>query len=245
MNGDKQKATEIVVKKGKLESWLDNYWYHYKWPTIIVAFFLIVFLVCTLQLCTKESSDIMITYAGSAYLKTDQQVMLENALEKALPEELAGKKEVTTGVNSYYILSKEQIEKLQNQTDEEGYKIDPGQAFVTEEMSTFTKYIQTGDTTILILEPWIYAELFENGETDKLVSLQEALGAKPEGANDDYSVRLGDTKLYQKNPQLNFLPEDSLICCLKNDISSKKKQALQIEAFKVYAQLAEKTNDGE
>ena len=31
---------------GKVYRWLDNFWYHYKWPTVIIAFFAIVLYRC-------------------------------------------------------------------------------------------------------------------------------------------------------------------------------------------------------
>ena len=44
--------------------WLDNFWYHYKWPTIIVTFFAIVAIICFSQLATKEEYDAFCVYLG-------------------------------------------------------------------------------------------------------------------------------------------------------------------------------------
>ena len=48
---DKREAPEITPQS-KVLRWLDNFWYHYKWPTIIIAFFLIVGIVGFTQ-CTS------------------------------------------------------------------------------------------------------------------------------------------------------------------------------------------------
>ena len=48
----------------KFLKWLDNYWYHYKWPTIIVAFFLIIGTISIVQLANKETYDAYVMYVG-------------------------------------------------------------------------------------------------------------------------------------------------------------------------------------
>ncbi len=54
---------DIRVKKGFL-AWLDNFWYHYKWHSLIALFLVFTITVCTLQMCDKQSYDIEILYAG-------------------------------------------------------------------------------------------------------------------------------------------------------------------------------------
>ena len=41
----------------KFLKWLDNYWYHYKWHTIIVAFFLIIGIISTVQIFNRETYE--------------------------------------------------------------------------------------------------------------------------------------------------------------------------------------------
>ncbi len=52
------------LKNGFL-TWLDNFWYHYKWHSLIALFLVFTVTICTLQMCDKESYDIQILYAGS------------------------------------------------------------------------------------------------------------------------------------------------------------------------------------
>lgn len=54
---------DVRVKAGFL-AWLDNFWYHYKWHSLIALFLVFTVTVCTLQMCEKESYDIQILYAG-------------------------------------------------------------------------------------------------------------------------------------------------------------------------------------
>ncbi len=54
----------VSIKKGRFLTWLDNFWYHYKWHSLIAAFLIFTVTVCTVQMCQKESYDMHILYAG-------------------------------------------------------------------------------------------------------------------------------------------------------------------------------------
>ena len=45
----------VGIKSMKnLRKWFENYWYHYKWRTLIVAFFAIIIVVCMVQMMQKK-----------------------------------------------------------------------------------------------------------------------------------------------------------------------------------------------
>ena len=48
---------------------LENFWYHYKWHTIVAVFVLVVGVILTLQLCTKVDYDMHVIYAGEKIIK--------------------------------------------------------------------------------------------------------------------------------------------------------------------------------
>ena len=82
MGEDKQFAGEIVIQNRFLK-WLDNFWYHYKWTVIVVAFFLFVGIVCLVQCSGRESADLTVTYAGGFVFNEEERAALSNALESA------------------------------------------------------------------------------------------------------------------------------------------------------------------
>ena len=63
MNDEKRPEGEIKLRSPFIKK-LDNYFYHYKWHTIIAAFLVIVLIVCSLQMCRKKKYDVEIMYAG-------------------------------------------------------------------------------------------------------------------------------------------------------------------------------------
>ena len=238
MNDEKLEGKEIAVKKGKFLKWLDNYWYHYKWPTIIVAFFVVVFSVCLIQSWTNEEKDILITYGGPASLTGDEKLALQTALTDALPEGYGEKgRDGKAGLISYLIYSQEQIKAIEEKSSEDGGGyVDT--AFIAKEYDTLNSQYKTGNGSVYLLDEWLYKALFNtDGTTERLKPLSEVFGKTPEGAIGDYGIRLGDTELYKNNPAVRVLPADTVIC-LHEQIFGQKDYEKEIEAFKAIAKLA-------
>ena len=248
MKDQKQYTEGISVKESRFLRWLDNFWYHYKWVTIIVAFFTVVACVCIIQACTNDPTDILVTYAGPAYLEADEKTNIEKILTKNLPEKFASDENAKAGLSSYYILSKEQIEEAEKQTevDEDGksYQVYIDTRFISEEMDSFESQLMTGSGSVLLLDMSIYNSLVgEKGRSERLVSLTEILGETPKGAVGNYGIRLGDTEIYHNNPQLWCLPADTVVC-LHAKILGQKDYDQEIDMFKSITKLVPSA-DGE
>lgn len=234
MEDKKLEEQEINVKKGKFIKWLDNYWYHYKWPTIIVAFFVVVFAVSFIQSATKKEKDILITYAGSVALTADEKAAIETLLSDNLPEGFGNKgADGDAGLTAYLIYSAAQIK------EQESKQIFVDTAFNSSEYSTLNSQYKTGNGSIYLLEKWLYDELVpkNEGDVERLKPLSEIFGETPSGAVDKYGIRLGDTEIYKNSPALQVLPADTMIC-LHEQILGQKKYDKEIEAFKAIAKLA-------
>ena len=200
---------------GKLYLWFDNFWYHHKWMTIIIGFFAIVLLVCILQMCGKEDKgDINVVAVGPYnFISEDSGITdLKNCLATYLPEDLDGDGVKKVDIVSYTVYSKEQIEAYREQD------VLINTLNNSNEYDNFYSYVQTGEAAILLLDPWLYAEM-----QGKLIDLGALLGYLPDGAITTvdaagktvcYGVRLGDTALYKENSSMQVLPEDTVICLL-------------------------------
>jgi len=93
-----QKLQERAVKTdSKFLRWLDNYWYHYKWVTIVVSFFLIVGIICTVQMCSAEEPDSCVLYAGPYLMDSTQAENFRQVMCNVLPRDFDGngKKHIT------------------------------------------------------------------------------------------------------------------------------------------------------
>lgn len=63
MENEKNVSGNEAVK-GSFLSKLDNFWYHYKWHSIIALFLVFTVTICTLQMCEREKYDVHVLYAG-------------------------------------------------------------------------------------------------------------------------------------------------------------------------------------
>ena len=244
MSEEKLDSKEIVVEKGKFLKWLDNYWYHYKWPTIVVAFFVVVLSVCLIQSWTNEEKDILVTYAGPTYLEADEKAAIESLLSDTLPEKFGrNERDGKAGLINYQIYSKEQMKQIEieNYEKDDPVYIDP--VFNSNEYSSLASQYKMGNGSIYILEKWLYEEILDSdGTTDRLKPLSEIFDEVPECAIDAYGIRLGDTELYKNNPELQVLPADSIIC-LHEQIFGQKNYDKEIEAFKNFAKVAKNSEN--
>ncbi|MBQ3489767.1 MAG: hypothetical protein IJA86_04165 [Clostridia bacterium] len=76
----------------KFLKWLDNYWYHYKWHTIIVTFFLVIGIISTVQIFNKESYDAYVMYVGGQDIPDTQYYDILQSL-KAVSSDYDANKE--------------------------------------------------------------------------------------------------------------------------------------------------------
>ena len=217
---DKEYTEGIAVKGGFL-GWLDNYWYHYKWITIGVAFFLIVGIICTVQACTKEDDDLIVLYAGRNQLSADEAEEVCKVLEAVCPEDFDKNGEKQIPMSHYCILSEEQIKERQSETDENGEAPFIDNNYNSNQYDTYYSYIMTGESSVLLLDPWLYNSLVAG---DRLVSLEEAFGYVPEGACGEYGITLGETALYEQYGVMKLIPEDTVICLLRPYVAGKSSK---------------------
>lgn len=209
---EQEKRKEAKIKASsdnKFLLWLENFWYHYKWPTLGIAFAIIVFGVCTWQMAEKEEYDISIIYAGPTQFVTD----IDDVVAGVLPYDYTGDGENKVSIGAYLIFSDEQIEELEAETDSEKkplYRID--KSFNANEKKNYNSDMSTGHASVCFLDPWLYEEFITYNKSH-LCPLSEIFGENiPDSAIDGYGIRLGDTEIYKSFKALQRLPADTVIC---------------------------------
>ena len=210
-NGKRPEADIKIGSDNKFLRWLENFWYHYKWHTIVVAFIVIVVGVCSWQFFTKEEPDIVILYAGSSEIEGKDAVKVGELLSTVIPSDYNkdGKKEVL--LKNFLIYSKEEILAQREQNKSTGDGTETGYPYIdgyrnTSTYQNYTQYMQTGDASVCLVEPWLYNEI----KAEYKMPLSEIFGEEiPKGAIDAYGIRLGDTDIYRHYELLNknFSPD--------------------------------------
>ena len=212
MNDREKLGDNAIHTDSKALKRIENFWYHYKWPTIIVCFFAIVVIVCTMQICNKKSYDMTVVYAGPYHMDSDKASNIKSVLNYVIPEDFDGDGEKSTELISYMIYTKEQIEKLEAESSQ---FVD--RAYVSSENQNFFNFAST-EAGICFLDPSLYQTL---KESDRLISISGLLGYTPEGIIDDNGMRLSDMQIYKEYTVLQDMPADTVVCMLRKQLTKK------------------------
>lgn len=215
MNEQNQKieAGEIVVQS-RFIKWLDNYWYHYKWPTIIVAFFLLVGAVCFTQCASKEKYDLVVCYTGDAAIGKEQQQTLLEILNTLAPDAPKGEGKQSVGLTKYLIYDPEKLKT--SCTNEDGvldeWAYTSGTQTSSNNFKNFDTYVATGDVALYLVSEYVYSKRPDLG-VNMMRPLNTVYGdALPTSAYDAYAIRFTETAFYQYyQGVLSFIPEDTLL----------------------------------
>ncbi len=202
---DKETRPEIEVEP---VGFFENYWYHHKWKTIIIGIFLLIFLICTLQMCTKDTPDVYIMYAGPGFMTANEAREVENSFRQIMEDynEDGEKGVMLTGIN---YLNPAQIEEKLEQAERDGIELIIDYPGNNEALERFGLEVMVGESVICILDPGLYAQLKAGGG---LMELEEVLGYVPEEALDAYGVRFCQTEFSQFFTATHVIPEDSILC---------------------------------
>ena len=218
---------DTPVKDNSFAGRAGNFFYHYKWYLIIGALFLVIAAIGIAQMMTsgRIGSDVSVLYAGDAIPGGEQQNAITEALSSVLREDIDGDGERKVFLyTSYYApgtvvtsASGKQIE-----LSDKGYADDKLQGLIA-----------TGECGVMFLHPTLFEVLKKEGAVEKL---EDVLGYEPEGAVDEYGVRLGDTDPYLYFSGLRSMPSDTVVCMrtLANSVFTSEKEA------KAYHDAAEK-----
>ncbi len=232
INREEKLGAEGIAIRHPAFLWLENLWYHYKWTILLVAFFLLVAIICFAQCATTPHKDVYITFSGSYTMTQEEHQAVERVLSE-LSKKTFEKDSAAVGVVTYPFYTEEELRTLftdpeTGDFDNAAFNMAKGQnATRLEELSS---YMMTGDCSIWLVNAAVYEAQYMK---DKLaVPLAETFDTIPTGAYDEYAVRLGDTAIYQYYEALQVLPADTLIVLTRGYImgaSSNKESYAQFK----------------
>ena len=244
-NNEKIQDQGIYIKKDEKVTWAENFWYHYKWAIIGITVAAVILFVCIVQSCTKREEDMLIVYAGPAYLTQTQLASVVEVMGNTMPRDFDENGDKFVILDMFQIFSEEQIKEITAQTDSNGKQGYVDRSLNSNNFEQYNTYVLTGDSSIYFLDPSLYETLKTN---DRLSKLSDILTDTPTGAIDEYGVRLGDTALYQEYGVLHVLPEDTVICIARPFVagtktSKEKYYNLEKEMFSAIVDMPLKTED--
>lgn len=224
---EKYPQTEIAPK-GKFFTWLDNYWYHYKWHTLIGAFALIVIVVCTLQMCSKEKYDLYVLYAGDTEISERANaggVSPAQTLAQGLRREagdLDGDGNSAVALQTLFYMTPDQISSF---APEDGYELNLN--LLSENAEMLRNQLLMSDYYLLILS----REAYEY-HAAALPGVFEDLSARvaQQKRVDGCAVLLSETAL-SALPGFSDLPADTVVCVRALSDVTKKLNKRSAETY--------------
>ncbi|MBE6671653.1 MAG: hypothetical protein E7593_05570 [Ruminococcaceae bacterium] len=218
----------------KVLRWLDNFWYHYKWHTIIAVFAAVFLCVGIGQMLGKEKVDAYIMYAGPTSFFPNEIEQIQDSFENIVPDFNGDGKKVVEFID-ITVLTDKQIAENKKKAQEQGVEYNLDMEFVMDMRKKFKLQIQSGDAYFLLIDPEMYEQDKEVGIYRKLADL----GIEYENTNDEMSVVFRETEFGKYFTVFEQFPEDTLMCFRTMNIPSKirgdkekKKYDQQLEFFK-------------
>lgn len=204
----------------KVKSWLDNFWYHYKWPTIVIAFFTAVITICIVQAVNRTDYNMYVRYVGDQVITDTQYNDMLNSLSKL--DSVKGAEGEPNFAQVAYVSD-----------DENPYK---------NEINANAKATLSG----MIVQPYyIYImdvaayELYK-GESTFATLNQTIEGDVSDIAYDEFAVYLKKTEFYKNSPGMEWVEDDTVIV-LKvapyKSVLTKSKYKAELEAYEIHSKI--------
>ena len=227
----------------------ENFWYHYKWHTIIALVLIIAITIASLQMCTKTSYDMYVMYAGGSDIKmsgfdgkSSDFERLHSATLRFISD-VDGDGERNLSMLNLFLPSDEQIkeyEKTIGKDEEINYTL------LTENDKTFKECMMYGEFYICILSEHLLEEWSKSADFVPFLPIADYL---PEGAKfvtgsgitaeegtyvlaSEYGVYLSSTPLAD-NPGYESLGSDTVICIrMYSEFSNRFNKKESLEHFR-------------
>lgn len=198
----------------KIFKWPDNFWYHYKWVTLVTAFFTVTLSIIIIQMITKTNPDSNILYGGPAVLTANQTKEIENAFNALLPEDFNGDGEKITSLQAITLMTKEQIAKAEAEAAENSSVFVYNPQSLENNKTSFSTQLFSGEYVICLIDPEQYKNAYKAGG---FAPLSELFGENniPEYAYDDCALLLSETNFSKFFTAMSVFPDDTLICVRK------------------------------
>lgn len=218
---------------------LSNFWYYYKWHTLVAVFVVIVAVVLIVQCCSREKYDIYILYAGDKSISNSSQD--GNISERmkfinsfgTVCSDFDGDGKISIAFKPLYRPDAEEIARR----EEAGLEIPD--SLIREDGETLSSLIAQSDYYLLFLDYAVFKEYAES--TDMLGSVEGYLPSGFEGTTvrvkNSSGVYLKDTGFYEMEG-IRDLPSDTVICIkYANAFASDADREKREEAIAVFKKI--------
>ena len=191
--------------------WIENFWYHYKWHSIVAVFLVIAITVSTIQLCQRPDYDIYVMYAGGTELKKTSEGGDTPEYQKAISsltryaDDYDGNGTTALTLLSLFVPSEEEISQIKEAGGEVNYSL------IYDDSRSLSDNLVFGKYYICLLSE----SLFLKNSTAEAQPFDKIEGYLTEGEEyelvGEYGVRLSSLPIYSRDG-IRKLPEDTVLC---------------------------------
>ena len=204
--------------KSPFLSKLENFWYYYKWHSIVALFLIFCIVICSLQFCARKTYDVHVIYAGSKSIvrtSEDGDVPPYNRLSSALAERAEDYNEDGETLLTLYtlaFLSPAEREEVSKNPD-----LQVNEALLEQDREFFMQnfiYGSGGNYNVAFISPYVYEEYNTVSGVSMFQPVSDYLDSDYDGYElySDFAVKLSSTPLYKNSATVRtILPEDTLI----------------------------------
>lgn len=214
---------------------LENFWYHYKWHTIVTVVVLIMGVILVMQTCSRVETDAYIIYAGphtiSRVGENGNISEYENAVSslKKITQDYTDDGVVSIALADLFVVNSEEAEKL--------LEANPGKeinaALVKENTDTLHQKLLFGEYYLCFLSERLFLEYEEEYGAAMFADVKQY---EKEGAEYEYASERG---IYLRSlpfaslPEICDLPDDTVVCLRRfSEVASTIGRADNEENFK-------------
>ena len=212
---DKLEGGDLHVRHGKFWRWFDNFWYHYKWRTIIAAIGVFAVLFCILSTCRRTEPEYYFYYAGSGEFSGTEQRAVVSSLSKASGED---GKSADISITFLFYMTQDQITRFGEEHAGDGQKLNGSQ--IGQNRDLLRDEIMTGNAIIFLMDPEVLAEEQARSTDGAFLPIREfaPAGTPDEAFSGEYGIDLRYT-VFADDPAFAAFPEGTVLA-IRNYVSA-------------------------
>ncbi len=212
---EKYKYSDVSIKS-PIVTKLENFWYHYKWHSIVAAFLVVVLIVCSFQTCSRTSYDVHFLYAGAHKLeKTSSDgdvspfVGTVSTL-KRVSEDFNGNGSVDVNLLDLFVMTNEEISEFYQDENNAGKEINEIQ--IRDNTETLNTTLLMSNYYVCFLSETLFLK-YEAQHDSALfadISIYTDADAEYEYAS-ERGIYIRSLSFYEM-PYISDLPDDTVVC---------------------------------
>ena len=197
---------------------IQNFWYHYKWHSVVALVLITAILVCSLQFCQRESYDAYILYAGSKNIgrtaKDGDVAEIATVISslKRVTDDFDENGEISVSFTNYFFLSSAEAAGLD----------DVNEALLQNDKNSLSSVFEHSEYYLVFISEAVYQQYNKVGDNELFIDLGTYKTSYPDieyyADNAIYLSSIGASVL----PGLSSLPEDTLVCIRRPGVLAAK-----------------------